>query len=109
MKLIAILDVPIPQPEPLYFLKGHKKGITDLKWNLAKTDAIIASASEDNFVVVWNVFNREPIALFDHHRSRVLSVCWSRLSPNIIFSGSEDRFIYEWSYMDYPCLGSVQG
>lgn len=100
--------MPVPQPEPLYLLKGHSRTITDIKWSSHSTAALLASASDDNFVIVWNVLEGKHISLFDRHRSRVLSLCWNPSDPDSIFSGSEDRFIYEWKYQDFPCTDSVQ-
>ncbi|KAI9339130.1 quinon protein alcohol dehydrogenase-like superfamily [Pilaira anomala] len=103
-----IPDMPVPQPEPLYLLKGHSRAIADVKWSSHSTSALLASASDDNFVIVWNVLEGKHISLFDRHRSKVLSLCWNPSDPDSIFSGSEDRFIYEWKYQDFPCTDSLQ-
>ncbi|KAI9483207.1 MAG: quinon protein alcohol dehydrogenase-like superfamily [Benjaminiella poitrasii] len=104
----SLPDVPIPRTDPTALLKGHKRGILDLKWSFHTDKLLLASASEDNFVAVWDANDQKMIALFDKHRGQVLSVCWNRLNSDVIFSGSEDRFIYEWSYLDFPGSGSIE-
>ncbi|KAI8378119.1 hypothetical protein EDC96DRAFT_215674 [Choanephora cucurbitarum] len=89
-------------------LKGHKKGIQDLKWSYHIDKQILASASDDSFVVVWDIEKDQPVSLFDRHRNRVLSICWCRLDQDRLFTGSEDRFIYDWKYPDFPLTGSLQ-
>jgi gem associated protein 5 len=102
------IDMPVPQSEALALLKGHKNSITDLKWCNDDNSTLIASASEDNFVIIWDGLTGETRALFNRHRSRVLSVCWNISEPNVLFSGSEDRFIYEWNLDDFPCKEPIQ-
>ncbi|KAI7904079.1 WD40-repeat-containing domain protein [Cokeromyces recurvatus] len=104
----SLPDIPVPQTEVTALLKGHRKEILDLKWSSHTDKLLLASASEDNFAAVWDVKEQKTIALFDKHRGRVLSVYWNRLDPDVIFSSSEDRFIYEWNYMDFPCKDSIE-
>ncbi|KAI8070529.1 quinon protein alcohol dehydrogenase-like superfamily [Gilbertella persicaria] len=96
-----IPDVPVFHSEVMYSLKGHKKGIRVLKWSNHYDKAFLASGSDDSFVVVWH--EDKPISSFDRHRNRILSICWSPLDHDILFTGSEDRFIYEWNKHDFPC------
>ncbi|KAI8088174.1 quinon protein alcohol dehydrogenase-like superfamily [Thamnidium elegans] len=103
-----IPDTPVPQPEPFCLLKGHSKTVTDIKWSSHVSSAILASASEDNFVIVWDVLEAKHISLFDRHRSRVLSVCWNPTETDVLFSGSEDRFIYEWNRNDFSYTDSIE-
>ena len=46
---------------------------------------------------VWNVQAGEGIANFRGHSGRVLSVAWSDLDPDIVYSGSEDFSLQAWS------------
>ncbi|KAI7892935.1 WD40-repeat-containing domain protein [Mucor mucedo] len=101
-------EIPIPQPKPLHFLKGHTKSITDIKWSSHTDIARVASSSSDNFVVVWDAIKGESVSLFDRHRSRVLSLSWKVSDPDVLFSGSEDRFIYEWNHKDFSLTGSMK-
>jgi WD40 repeat protein len=74
-----------------------------MTWSSHENEALIASAADDNFVIVWNIESKEMVSLFDKHRSKVLSVCWDKIDNDKLFSGSEDRFIYHWNYRDFPC------
>lgn len=105
---VILTDTPVPQPEPLCLLKGHSKTVTDVKWSPHSSSALLASASEDNFAIVWNAIEAKHVSLFDRHRSRVLSVCWNPAKPDVLFSGGEDRFIYEWNYKDFSVTDSIE-
>jgi WD40 repeat protein len=77
-----------------------------MTWSSHEDEALIASAADDNFVIVWNIESKKVLSLFDKHRSKVLSVCWDKIDNDKLFSGSEDRFIYHWNYRDFPCKSS---
>lgn len=79
----------------------HKESVSDVKWSSHKDKALLASASDDNYVYVWNVDNSNPIAMFNEHRSRVFSVEWNHIDFDLLFSGGQDKFIYEWDYKDF--------
>lgn len=104
----VFVGMPVPHSEAMVLLKGHKNSITDIRWCSDSGSTLIASASEDNFVAVWDGLTGDTKALFNRHRSRVLSVCWNPSEANVLFSGSEDRFIYEWNLNDFPCKGPIR-
>ncbi|KAI8387435.1 quinon protein alcohol dehydrogenase-like superfamily [Blakeslea trispora] len=103
----SVPDVVAAHSDIKQSLNGHKKGIQDLKWSHHTDKLILASGSDDSFVIVWNIESCLPVSLFDRHRGRLLSVCWCRLNHNRLFTGSEDRFIYDWNYQDFPLTGSL--
>lgn len=105
---IFFIEIPIPQSKPFRSLKGHAKDITDIKWSSHTDIARVASSSSDNIVVVWDAATGENIALFDRHRSRVLTISWKASDPDVLFSGSEDRFIYEWNHTDFPFTSPIK-
>lgn len=41
------------------------------------------------------------IACFENHCGRVFSVCWQYLEPDVLLTGSEDRFVYMWNWKNY--------
>ncbi|KAI8987233.1 WD40-repeat-containing domain protein [Mycotypha africana] len=94
-------DIPVPRPEPAYRVNGHRNGINELKWGPHKDKCLLASASDDSFAIVWSIPDCKAVSLFNKHRYRVLSISWNLEEPNFIFTGSEDRFIYEWNYTDF--------
>ena len=50
-----------------------------------------------SFFQVWNCIKDEQIANFRGHSGRVLSVLWSFIDPDIIYSGGEDFTLRKWS------------
>ncbi len=56
-------------------MSEHKKTITALSWNPKNPD-LLASASADNQVVVWNIANQHVIARFENTRGTPSSVAW---------------------------------
>lgn len=101
------IDVPVPQSEALHLLKGHKKGVSDLRWSSHDDKYLLVSGADDNLVVVWDITLGKNISVFNKHRGSVLCVCWNPMNPDVIFSGSEDRFLYEWNHNDFICTDSV--
>ncbi|CEP17806.1 hypothetical protein [Parasitella parasitica] len=79
----------------------HKDSVNDIKWSLHQDKALLASASDDNYIYVWSMDIANPIAEFNEHRSRVFSVEWNHNDFDVLFSGSQDKFIYEWNFYDF--------
>lgn len=79
-----------------------------MRWSAHHDKLLLVSGSDDNLVVVWDVLLQSNISVFNKHRGKVLCVCWSPLDPNVVFSGSEDRFVYMWNINDFCCKENVQ-
>ena len=73
-------------------LLGHKSDIVDIAWG---SSAMLASASLDNSVIVWNAFTQECLLKLEGHRSFVKAVAWD---PQCVFlaSLSDDRGLIIW-------------
>ncbi|KAF1807462.1 WD40-repeat-containing domain protein [Mucor lusitanicus] len=96
-------DIPLlGQHTDLTEYSKHKESVNDIKWSSHPNKALFASASDDNYVYVWDTRHAEPIAKFNEHRSRVYTVEWNHITMDLLFSGGQDKFIYEWDYNDYP-------
>ncbi|KAI8645978.1 WD40-repeat-containing domain protein [Parasitella parasitica] len=95
-------DVPmLGQHNCLIEFSLHKESVNSIKWSLHNDKALLASASDDNFVYVWSVDKTTPIAEFNEHRSRVFSIEWNHIDFDVLFSGGQDKFIYEWNFLDF--------
>ncbi|KAG2353051.1 WD40-repeat-containing domain protein [Suillus spraguei] len=73
--------------------QGHSKYINAITFNPAGT--LVASASEDNHVRLWQFSDRRTIATFEHS-SEAMCVTFS-VGGKRILSGGEDRMISEWA------------
>ncbi|KAG2365167.1 hypothetical protein BDR07DRAFT_698407 [Suillus spraguei] len=76
--------------------QGHSNSIFDITFNPAGT--LLASASDDNHVRLWQLSDRRTVATF-RHSSRVICVTFS-VDGKRIFSGGADKMILEWAVPD---------
>jgi len=82
---------------------GHKGPVLDIQWS-PFNDNVIASASEDAIVRVWQIpeggLSRpltEPIAELHGHQRRVGLVQWHRSADNVLLSAGADCKIIIWN------------
>lgn len=73
-------------------LKGHKKQVSDISWSFLQPH-LIASASYDNTIQIWDVTTINPIKNIREHELRVFCVSWSHITKDVLFSGSEDQTV----------------
>ncbi|CAN7999526.1 unnamed protein product [Ixodes hexagonus] len=81
--------------QPSLQLSGHSAKVVSLAWSPFR-DGMLASASYDETVQVWDVGQGKPVANYRGHSGRVFSVCWSPLDPDLLFSGGEDATVNCW-------------
>ncbi|KAI8993629.1 WD40-repeat-containing domain protein [Pilobolus umbonatus] len=93
----------VPSSHIFRTLMKDNSPVSTVKWSHDPDKAIIAAGSFSSFVTVWDISDKKRVSVFTQHRDRVISVCWSRLELDNLFTGSEDRFIYEFDYKDYLC------
>ena len=84
---------------PSYILHGHSGRITKLAWS-PHTNGILASASYDGSVQVWDVKRNEGLANYRLHLGRVHCVLWSFKNSDVLFSGGEDFCLHRWKYSE---------
>ncbi|ESN94086.1 hypothetical protein HELRODRAFT_115162 [Helobdella robusta] len=82
---------------------GHKAAVLDVQW-CPHNDDVIASASEDCTVKVWQIPERglfrsldEPIVDLLAHQRRVGLVVWHPSAHNILLSAGSDNKIFIWN------------
>ncbi|XP_076452772.1 coronin-1B-like isoform X3 [Babylonia areolata] len=82
---------------------GHKGAVMDVQW-CPHDDNVIASASEDCTVKVWQIPDSglvtpltEPVANLTAHQKRVGIVAWHPTAQNVLVSSGSDNKMYFWN------------
>lgn len=75
-----------------YSFRGHKNVITDI----SSTDELIASASEDSSVFVWEMGSTRPFVVFTQHKQPVQRVQFSN-DGSVLFTSAEDGACCVWN------------
>lgn len=96
-KHIIIYEVTNSQMKVQTILRGHYAPITAIDWS-PHEPSLLASASADGTVQVWNASDGTAISNFRGHLGKSKCVCWSVLNPNLIYSGGDEDCIKEWNY-----------
>ena len=82
-----------PQANMLYACIGHTSRVTSVAWS--PDGKLLASASFDKTVQVWNAVNGQHIRTCKGHLERVNAVAWSPDSTRIA-SASDDGTVHIW-------------
>lgn len=102
---LSQLATPSPEVhrilQPTLQLSGHNAKVVSLAWSPFQ-ETLLASASYDRTVQVWDVEKAQLVATYQGHSSRVFSVCWSPADPDVLFSGGEDNVIRSWKLSEQP-------
>ncbi|KAJ0240784.1 WD40 repeat-containing protein [Hirschfeldia incana] len=71
---------------------GHTGSVIGLAWNKEFRN-IVASASADKSVKVWDVSTGKCMVTMNHHTKKVQAVAWNHYVPQVLLSGSLDRTV----------------
>ncbi|KAM3708922.1 hypothetical protein ACJW31_02G133300 [Castanea mollissima] len=75
-----------------YKKDSHKGPVLGLAWNKEYRN-ILASASADKRVKIWDVAAGKCDITMEHHTDKVQAVAWNHHAPRVILSGSFDRSV----------------
>jgi WD40 repeat protein len=93
LRVVAELNKAVYDAKELNRLEGHKSSITRVAFSL--NNEMIASASEDGNIKIWNI-NGILIQDFEGHKSSITSLVFSPDSK-ILASASKDKTVKLWS------------
>lgn len=74
--------------------RGHTNIVTSLAWS--PDDKLLASASRDTTVQIWEVSTGKPIVTHTGHTAAVLGVAWSH-AGDFVASASADKTVLIWN------------
>jgi len=110
-----VWDVNSDREDSMYDFKSHQQEIYTVKWAPTGPGSknpdkkpLLATASFDGSVRLWNVQDGTCIQVFSRHRDSVYSVAFSP-SGNYLASGSLAGQLYIWNVMEGRHIKSFKG
>lgn len=87
-------------------IRAHDKDINCVA--VSPNDLMVASASQDKSIRLWNTEDLTPIATLNGHKRGVWKVVFSPVDK-ILVSCSGDRTVKLWSVVDYSIIRTLEG
>ncbi|KAI8366480.1 WD40-repeat-containing domain protein [Choanephora cucurbitarum] len=76
------------------FFKCHQHAISDIKWST--DDRVLATASHDRTVRLWDPNTRTLLAKYDGHEDIVKSIHWHPTNSDLLVTSSKDGSFRVW-------------
>ncbi|XP_028277545.1 gem-associated protein 5 [Parambassis ranga] len=89
-------ESPVVLTEPHRRLCGHTAKITGMAWS-PHHQARLVTTSYDGTAQVWDVLEEAAISNYRGHHGYLLSVDWSPVDPDVIWTGGKDFTVQEWN------------
>ncbi|KAG7350614.1 WD-40 repeat-containing protein [Nitzschia inconspicua] len=110
-----VWDVNSERKDPLFNFKSHQQEIYTVKWaptgpgsNNPEKLPMLATASFDGSVRLWNIRDGSCVQVFSRHRDSVYSVAFSP-SGDFLASGSLAGQLYIWNVLEGRHIKSFKG
>jgi U3 small nucleolar RNA-associated protein 13 len=87
-------------------IMAHRKYINVIK--VAPNDKLIASASQDKTIKIWEASNLNNTLTLSGHKRGVWDIAFSP-TEKVLVSGSGDMLIKTWNLSTGACLATLQG
>lgn len=88
-------------------IRAHDKDINCV--TVAPNDSLVASASQDKTIRLWNPDDLSAIATLHGHKRGVWKVVFSPADKGVLMSCSGDRTVKIWSLTDFTVLKTLEG
>ncbi|EFA86746.1 component of gems 5 [Heterostelium album PN500] len=95
------IPTTIFQIELVGCFKNHRAAVFGISWS-PHDENLLVSCSADCTAQVWNIETMQPIANIRGHDGRVLTVHWSHIYRDVVFTGGEDQTVRMWDYTQQP-------
>ncbi|KAL0075973.1 WD40-repeat-containing domain protein [Phycomyces blakesleeanus] len=73
---------------------AHGNTVFDVKWS--PNDQLLATASADKLMILWDVETQKRLSCFEGHEMSLKSVNWHPVNPNLLVTASKDGSFNIW-------------
>ncbi|CAL4200563.1 unnamed protein product, partial [Meganyctiphanes norvegica] len=88
-------------------LDGHESRVVWLAWSPHK-DGVLASASYDHTIQLWDTNTGEAICNYGGHAYRVFRVEFSPSDPDLMYSFAEENSVHMWRPSEQKCKTAAE-